>query len=46
MADRDKYIYTAKLAEQAEKYDGEDKFGVSNYQGPTSECLVSGNTRC
>ena len=22
MADRDKYVYTAKLAEQAEKYDG------------------------
>lgn len=24
MADRDKYVYMAKLAEQAEKYDGED----------------------
>ena len=23
MADRDKYVYMAKLAEQAEKYDGE-----------------------
>lgn len=23
MADREKYVFTAKLAEQAEKYDGE-----------------------
>ena len=28
MADRDKHIYMAKLAEQAEKYDGESLYGL------------------
>ena len=36
MADREDKVYQAKLAEQAERYDG--KFNITHYNNITAKC--------